>query len=90
MDRLAQADYIDGKLVHIGDEAHLRDGDNTSRCKADAEITERLRAYLNGTTLRAFGTATWLRHADGRWELQAFSIDNFIPLDDKPLDQVLK
>jgi len=90
MDRLTQADYVDGKLVHVGDEAHLKDGDNICRCTAAPEITERLRDHLNGSTLRAFGTADWLRHADGRWALQAFSIDNFIPLDDKPLDQVLK
>jgi hypothetical protein len=90
MDRLSQADYIDGKLVVVGDETRLKDGDSIYSCTAGPEIVEELRAYLDGSTIRAFGTADWLRHADGRWELQAFSIDNFIPLDDKPLDQVLK
>ena len=90
MDRLTQADYIDGKIIYVGNEPHLRDGDHSYSCTATPEVHERLRSYLNGPTLRAFGTATWLRHADGRWELQAFSIDNFIPLDDRPLDQVVK
>ena len=90
MDPLTQSDYVDGKVVHVGDEVHLKDGDSIYRCTADEDVTGRLQPYLNGPTLRAFGTATWLRHPDGRWELQAFSIENFTPLDDKPLDQVLK
>jgi hypothetical protein len=87
---MTQPDYIDGKLIHVGTEVQLKDGESVHRCSASAEVIASLSPYLNRTTLRAFGTATWLRHGDGRWELQAFSIENFTPLDDKPLDQVLK
>jgi len=93
MDPLIQPDYVDGKITHSPDESgvvQLEEEGTTYRCTATVEVSERLRPYVNGPTIRGFGTAEWLRRPDGRWELQAFSIENFTPLDDKPLDQILK
>jgi hypothetical protein len=93
MDPLTQPDYVDGKVTSLADKdgiVHLEENGTIYRCTLSAETAARLRAFLNGSTVRAFGTATWLRHSDGRWELQGFSIENFTPLDDKPLDRLLK
>ena len=93
MDPLTQPDYVDGKIAYLpggGGVVQLEEDGTIYRCTVSAEVAERLRPYLNGPTIRGFGTAEWLRHADGHWELQTFSIENFTPLDDKPLDQVLK
>jgi hypothetical protein len=95
MEPLTQPDYVDGKVIHIGGgeediAVQLQENGITYRCTAVSELRQALKPHLNGPTLRAFGTATWMRHADGQWELQAFSIATFVPLDDKPLDQVLK
>jgi hypothetical protein len=93
MDALTQPDYVDGKIAHLavdGGAVHLDEAGTTYHCTVSLEVAERLRPYVNGATIRAFGTAEWLRHPDGRWLLQAFSIENFTPLNDKPLDQVLR
>jgi hypothetical protein len=93
MDALTQPDYVDGKILHLaasGGVVDLDDSGTTYRCAVSAEVADRLRPHVNGGTVRAFGTAEWLRYPDGRWSLQAFSIESFTPLDDKPLDQVLK
>jgi hypothetical protein len=92
MEPLTQPDYVDGKITFLSDDGivHLKPNGTIYRFAVSAEVLERLRPYLNGPTIRGFGTAEWLRHADGHWQLKKFSIENFIPLDDKPLDQVLK
>ena len=93
MDPLIQSDYIDGKIAHVADSGgvvHVDENGTTHRCTVSEEDAARLRPFVGGPTLRTFGTATWMRHSDGQWELQAFSIENFTPLDDRPLDQVLK
>jgi hypothetical protein len=92
MDALTQPDYVDGKIAHVGADGvvHLDQGGTTYRFVVSAEVADRLRPYVNGGTIRAFGIAEWLRYPDGRWLLRKFSIESFTPLDDKPLDQVLK
>ena len=91
MDPLTQPDYLDGKLIHIdGSTARLSESGTIYHCTASSHIFSQLHGHLNGPTIRAFGTATWLRDADGRWKLVAFSIENFRPLDDRPLHEVLK
>jgi hypothetical protein len=93
MEPLTQPDYLDGKVVQLPDTdgvVDLEENGTIYRCTVSAEVNERLRPYLNGPTIRGFGTAKWLREPDGQWVLQAFSIENFTPLDDRPLDQVLK
>ena len=93
MDALTQPDYVDGKIAHVaadGGVVNLDECGTTYHCAVSAEIADRLRPYVNGGTVRAFGIAEWFRYPDGRWLLQKFSIESFTPLDDKPLEQVLK
>ena len=93
MHSLTQPDYLDGKVTHIPDDGgvvQIEEEGTIHRCTVSTELAERLRPYINGPTIRGFGTAEWLRRPDGRWELLTFSIENFTPLDDKPLGQVLK
>jgi hypothetical protein len=93
MEPLTQPDYLDGKVVQLTDTdgvVDLEENGTIYRCTVSAEVSERLRPFLNGPTIRGFGTAKWMREADGQWVLQGFSIENFTPLDDRPLDQVLK
>jgi hypothetical protein len=93
MEPLSQPDYLDGKVIQLPDAGgvvHLEENGTTHVCAVTAEVRERLRPYVNGPTIRGFGTAEWLRKPEGQWELKAFSIESFTPLDDKPLDQVLK
>ena len=94
MDPVSQPDYLDGQLVHVGGEdtsvsVHLREEGTTHKCTTTPEMAKNLTAFLNGPSLRAFGTATWIRHQDGRWELQSFLVENFMPLEDKTLAEAL-
>ena len=91
MDPITQPDYVDGKLIHAGGgEIHLQEDGTIYKCSATAEMVTALQFHLNRSTLRVFGMATWMCRADGLWDLQAFSIENFTPLDDTTLEEVLQ
>ena len=68
---------------------HLNDGGAIHRCTANPQIAQKLAPYLNGSSIRVFGTASWIRHAAGGWELQRFFVENFVPLEDKLLGDAL-
>lgn len=94
MDLLNQPDYLDGQLVHVGGETesvqvHFREEGTTHRCTTNREMAKSLAPFLDGPPLRAFGTATWIRHPDGRWQLQSFLVENFMPLENKTLAEAL-
>jgi hypothetical protein len=94
MDRVTQPDYVDGRLVFVGAEdetvpVHFQEGDTIHKCRASVETARKIASHLNATSLRAFGTATWLRHSSGVWELEEFVVDDFMLLDEKSLAEVL-
>jgi hypothetical protein len=41
-------------------------------------------------TLRFHGIGSWIRHGSGAWELKSFRIHDFEPLEDAPLEDVIK
>ena len=91
MEPLTQPDYLDGKVISIEwAVVRLNEGGTIYQCTAPAGIVEQLQTYLNGPTVRVFGTGTWARDVDGQWRLLAFSIEHFVTLDDTPLIDILK
>lgn len=94
MDPVRQPDYLDGELVQIGGKnepvpVHFHEDGTIHKCTTSREMAGKLEPFLNGPPLRAFGMATWIRHPDGRWELQDFFVENFMPLEDKTLGEAL-
>jgi hypothetical protein len=89
MDAVTQPDYLDGTVVHAEAGAvHLSDSGTIHECTATAEVIARLSAFLNRGMVRAFGTANWMRTETG-WQLQQFSIEEFLPLDDINLAEAI-
>lgn len=88
-----QPDYLDGDVIHVGGPAnhdvHLRDAGTVYRCTASAQTAGRLALYLHKQPVRVFGTSSWIRHDTGGWELQRFFIEDFVPLENKPLREAL-
>jgi hypothetical protein len=86
---------LEGQVYRIGgkDESkhvHVRTAkEDLSVLTATEEVALRLRHHLFGGTLRFHGSGTWYRHGDGRWELKAYRIHDFEPLDDTPLSEVV-
>lgn len=69
----------------------LKDGDAPPHiCEASVEMSTRLAAYYRKGIIRVHGIGTWLRGPDGVWGMQKFRIDDFDPLDDKPLVDVVR
>jgi hypothetical protein len=91
MEPLMQQDYLDGKVVGIAKGmVRLEDGGTDYNCTAPAAIAEQLQPHLNGSTVRVFGAATWLRDVNGQWILRTFSIEHFVTLEDSSLAEILK
>lgn len=87
---------LDGVVVKIGaaDGAvpvWLQDGDGPLHvCETTVQTSMRLAAHGCQSPIRAHGTGTWTRADDGTWRMQAFRIDDFEPLDDRPLAEVVR
>ncbi len=94
MNPINQPDYVDGELIHVGGEdepvsVHLREEGTLHRCTTSVQMARKLESSLNGPPIRAFGTASWVRHEATGWELQRFFIEEFVPLEDKTLARAL-
>lgn len=74
---------LDGKSDPVSVKIQIKD--KTVTCKAKREIAKELRDYMWGSTVRLEGRGKWLRNEDGAWELLAFEIASFDPIDDEPL-----
>ena len=88
MNPINQPDYLDGELIHAGSEdetvsVHLREEETLHRCTTSVEMAGKLAPYLYGSPIRAFGTASWIRHETAGWQLQQFFIEEFVPLQGK-------
>ena len=90
MDVVTQPDYLDGTVVNAGtDDIHLSENGTIHKCTTSAEVAGRLSAFLNRGVVRAFGTANWVRSEAGAWQLQEFSIEEFMPLEDTNLGEAI-
>lgn len=86
---------LDGQIFRIGGKddtkhVHIRDGavEFTDLVASEA-VALRLRHHLFGAMLRFHGEGSWVRKADGAWELRSFRIADFEELDDRPLEEVV-
>lgn len=87
---------VDGQVVSIGGKdmtAHaiLQDGEITySNLSMKRDLARELGRLLYGPKIRLIGSGRWERHPDGSWKLLEFRVDHFEPLDERPLDEVLR
>jgi hypothetical protein len=84
---------IEGQVYSIGgkDETiniHLRNGETELRCVVSIELARKLGPHLLGGTVRLFGHGLWSR-IDGEWQMKTFAADDFIALDNSPLQATL-
>ena len=94
MEPVSQPDYLDGRVVHVGAEnesvpVHLGENGTIHECTANVEVARRLLSLLNGSIIRAFGTASWTRNESGVWKLVKFSIEEFMELEDRTLAEAV-
>jgi hypothetical protein len=89
-----QPGTLDGVPIVIGGEkdpvpVHLEDGDRTHNCYARRSVARALAAHLFTTTIRVTGYGTWKRDEHGTWVMERFLIEDFKPLDEAPLSEVV-
>lgn len=86
---------IDGQVYRIGGKdaskhVNIRSArGDLSVLWANESVARGLLPHCWGGMLRFSGEGTWIRHGDGRWELKTFRIDDFQPLSDEPLSDVI-
>jgi hypothetical protein len=85
---------IDGVLIRIGGRddtipVWLKDGEVEYHCQAREEVARRMAPYYLDGTLRVHGSGKWMREENGAWVLQQFDIEDFEPLDDSSLVDVV-
>ncbi len=87
---------LDGVLIRIGgrDETipvWLRAGEVEYYCQVrNEDVARRLAPHFLGGTLRVHGSGKWIREENGTWTLQQFDIEDFEPLDDSSLVDVVE
>jgi len=84
---------IDGQVYSIAgkDETiniHLRNGDDDLRCVVPVALARKLGPHLLGAFVRLFGSGLWSR-INGEWQMKTFTADDFVVLDDAPLQGTL-
>lgn len=86
---------LEGQVIRVGGKdatvpIHLRDGETIhTGLNANIDVAQRIARHLYGAPVRVHGVGTWVRHADGAWELKAFRVNEFEVLDDAPLTDVV-
>jgi hypothetical protein len=74
---------VEGVPISIGGKKdivsiHIEDRfEQVQICKAKREIAKEISKYLFEQTIRVFGTAKMIRHADGRWERKDFNAQSY-------------
>lgn len=82
-----QEGTLDGIPIKIGGEkswvpVHLEDRQGVVRiCVARRSVAKDIAEHLFTGMIRVHGTARWLRHRDGEWELVGFRAKSFEPID---------
>jgi len=92
-----EAAELDGVPVRVGGKGKeqnvpivLEGVDGFYSCVASRPLAREIARYLFVTEIRVSGRGSWLREADGRWQLQRFVIQDFRVLEDRPVDEVLR
>lgn len=93
---IRQPTTIQGTLISVGGKQErsnllIQDeaGDIVSGCSANRALAKQLAQYLY-ETIRLSGDGTWERSAEGVWRLERMTVQAYLPLDDRPLGDVIK
>jgi hypothetical protein len=89
-----QEGTLDGLVVRLGGindpvPVHLESDEGSYLCYASRSVARELAKHMFDIPLRVFGQGRWLRTAEGKWILEAFTIRDFQPLNDEPISSVL-
>lgn len=93
---IRQPTTIQGELIRVGgaldrvallvqDEA----GETISGCYTNRRLAKELAPYLF-ESVRLSGDGIWTREASGAWVLERMHVQSFAPLDDRPLEDVIR
>jgi hypothetical protein len=91
---ISQRGSIDGEIVRVGGFQNvvpimLRcDGEELAGCWAKKSIAKAL-AHKLFEPVRLFGTGRWNRNDEGKWKLDIFRVESFVPLRDVSLSEAL-
>jgi hypothetical protein len=86
-----QPGTLEGIPIEIGGKQewvpiHLEDNQRVVRiCHAKRSLAKDIAKHLFTSAVRVHGTARWVRHRDGEWELKDFRAKTFEPLSDTDL-----
>ena len=86
---------LDGVVIRVGGKDDTvpvwleGEGGEKLTCTASRTIAKDLASHLFGATVRVNGIGKWRRNADRHWEIDAFDIKSWEPLDDSPLDEMI-
>ena len=85
-----QRGHLTGTVILVGGKSDpvsvkLQIKDKTITCKAKRGVAKKLRDWMWESPVRVEGTGRWLRDEDGIWQLLAFDIADFCPVDDEAL-----
>lgn len=86
---------IEGEVIGVAgrDETvqiYLREGERMYTCTGNKEKARALAQYLFEGRVRIFGEGRWKRNKTGKWELERFAVDNFIPMKTDSAEEVAK
>ncbi len=93
---ITQVDTLEGVPIKVGGEKewvpiHLEDNQRVVRiCVAKRSMAKDIAKHLFTTTVRVHGTARWVRHRGGEWELKEFRAKGFEVLSDTDLRESLE
>ena len=103
IDRLVEPEFgpfnepgtIDGVVIRVGGQTdrvpvHLQTRTGfESHCQATRDVARELAKHIFGLELRCIGVGRWYRDRTGNWEMRRFMISEFVPLDTRPLPEVV-
>ena len=91
---ISQRGSIDGEIVRVGGLQNLVpimlkcEHDELSGCWTNKDLAKALGCRLF-EPVRLFGTGRWNRNDDGKWKLDLFRVESFVPLRNVPLSGAL-
>ncbi len=90
----SQPGVLDGVVMAVGGRdnpptVHLQDESKTYVCHASRALIKQIAPYIYETPIRVSGNGRWERNLSGDWILARFTIHDFTPLKDTPLQSLV-